>query len=677
MRYATRLIAVVTLLCIVVLLTSLGQPSPTPRANAANFQMNPAPLSQFKAPISTPALMGLSRASGSKTWGPDALTLTRSPATSGPSQIITSMVPPGLLLFNSDPSATEQNEESLTETGPFGALVGGVNDFRGFAFVPAAGCTVTGSTQCYPSLNCPSASGFSVAPPTGRSLLKDGCLPLVVSNGTTYQPFGDPALDHDAQGNIYYGSLGFDINGGPNNGIVLARSTSALTAPGASCQNISAIANPCWTERVVSVDVQTQNNKCSLEAGACKFDDKDWVAVDRSRPSVPDPYRGSVYVVWNQFTLSGPAAGTSHMVLSRCTPSTTDPTGFSGCTTPMVISKPGDDFTGGGSFMTVGADGHIYLAYYNFGTPTTFYPVDGRVAVLSPGATSILGYINMVHLTQAGTADTYPCLPNTDPAGAFYASSPCKDNTYPDAIYSAPFRLPGFIKIAVGRAPGTALARVFTTFELCSQPAYYPIGDGHGNILYTGNCPKTDVIVAHTDVTFTGAGAFSTDPESYVDLTRDTPGQQFFPYPSIDEFTGALTITYESTQNDPFNNMIDVYAQISSDGGTTFRLPRFVRDSHLSDPGRITPSSYQVSADPMMYFGQGAPFCTGGGGCPGFWPQNGDYIQSLASFGRLYVDFSATYAQKNFAAPPHMLSFVDNTNPVFQDDDYLAAVFAP
>ncbi|HWE64841.1 MAG TPA: hypothetical protein VHB98_24265, partial [Chloroflexota bacterium] len=681
MRYLSRPIAALAVVCIAVVPAQLVHLSSAPIAKANNYQMNPAPFTGFKAPISTPALMALERTTGSKTWGPDAAALHRSAAIPAPSANTTSTAPPGLLLFNTDQSATEQTETSLTQATPGGPVVGGVNDFRGFDFVPAAGCTVTGSTQCYPALNCVSLSGFSVASvngspfavSSGLTLLKSGCLPQVITGGTTFQPFGDPALDHDAQGTVYYGSLGFDAAGGPSNGIILEKGTPALTTAGTTCQNTSATSNPCWTGRVVSIGTNVTANGCSV--AVCTFADKDWVAVDRASNT---PYRGSVYVVWNQFTLSGSAGGTSHMVLSRCTPSASDPTGFSGCTAPIVVSQPGDIFTGGGSYVAVGADGHVYVAYYNFGTPTTLYPVIGRVAVLSPGATSVLGYVNVARLTQAGTADTYPCLPNTDPPGALYAGAPCKDNTYPEDVYSSPFRLPGFIKITVDSAPRRYANRVFTTFELCSQPAYYAAADSQGDILYTGNCPKTDVIVTHNDVSFSAGGALSAGPESAIDITQHSPGQQFFPYPSTDEFTHALVITYESTQNDPFNNMIDVYAQVSRDGGSTFTPlvnPAFHGRGNLQ-PGRITPSSYQVSADPSMYFGQGAPFCTGFSaetGCAGFAPQNGDYLQGVASGGRLYVHFNATYVQKGFAAPPNSLTFVDNANPVFQEDNYLAS----
>jgi hypothetical protein len=675
MRLAFRLLVLASITLLTLLPTGAGRLLTGSVANATSYHVNPAPFAAFKTPISAAGLMGLMQHSGVHFPGTLRKVGSYADASAGTPDI--SAVPPGLLLFNNDRSAMEQNETSITvrQIGSRNVnltndqVVGGVNDFRGFDFVAADGCTVTGPTQCYPALNCTSTSGFSVSLDAGRTLAKNGCLPQKSAAGTLFQPAGDPALDHDANGSVYYGSLAFDTAAGsPLNGIVIARSTPRLFDAANNCQNTTVSTNPCWTERMVSVDSQITDTNGGCSPGFCAFDDKDWVAVDRYSAT---PYQGSVYVVWNQYLVAGPNSGESHMVLSRCTPSPTDPSGFSACTAPTIVSKPGDDFTDGGSYVTVGDDGHVYVAYYNFGTTTTLYPIDGRVAVLSPGATRVQGYINMVHLTQDGTADTLPCLPNHDPPGNSHRGAPCQDNTLLDALAGDQFRAPALFKVEIDRSVGRFHNRLYTTFEVCTVPQYYPLFDASGaNILYTGNCPKTDVIVARSDINFTGTGGLSAGPVSYTDLTGQVDGQQFFPYASVDEHSGSLIVTYESTQNDPFHNMVDVYAQQSRDGGASFSPLR------AANAGRITARSYQSSSDPAIYFGQSAPFCApfGGGGCPGYWPQNGDYIQDLASFGQLYTYFGATYARKSFTVPAGVtLTFVDNTLPTNQDDDFLAS----
>jgi hypothetical protein len=178
-------------------------------------------------------------------------------------------------------------------------------------------------------------------------------------------------------------------------------------------------------------------------------------------------------------------------------------------------------------------------------------------------------------------------------------------------------------------------------------------------------------LVATTSLSFTATGFTHTDT-TYQDITRSAPGQQFFPAVTVDDGSGEAVVTYNSTQDDPFQNMDSVYAQETTNGGRSFVPLRG------TNGGRITDIPYQITKDPAGYFGQGAPPCGNQGpastGCPGYAPENGDYLQSVAYFGRLYTHYTGTYVQKGFFPDPSLdaLTFFDAAYPMNQDDNYLA-----
>jgi hypothetical protein len=115
--------------------------------------------------------------------------------------------------------------------------------------------------------------------------------------------------------------------------------------------------------------------------------------------------------------------------------------------------------------------------------------------------------------------------------------------------------------------------------------------------------------------------------------------------------------------------MDSVYAQASFDGGASFRPLPSTAD------GRITTVPYQITKDPAGFFGQGSAPCNfNNTGCPGYAPENGDYLQSVAFRGRVYTHYTGTYLQKAFnpSASTDLLTFFDGTLPMNQDDNFLS-----
>jgi len=103
-----------------------------------------------------------------------------------------------------------------------------------------------------------------------------------------------------------------------------------------------------------------------------------------------------------------------------------------------------------------------------------------------------------------------------------------------------------------------------------------------------------------------------------------------------------LFVVYYTTQYDPFNHRIDVVAQESIDGGSTFHQFRVTRVSNEPD------------SDPNMFFYLGD--------FGGSWttPQYGDYFQATAVGGTLWVLFTANYVVEHgtFQADPFLAVLV-------------------
>jgi hypothetical protein len=169
------------------------------------------------------------------------------------------------------PAASPANGNGIPTAG--GAEIQASGDgapYHGETTADAAGSLIVGgSNRIY--------SGGCGANPCGVAAYasSDGGASWVTSsvpmtwNGTTFGITFDPSLDHDTLGNFFYGLGGAPLSSNYPNSIAVARSTDGVN----------------WSTPVA---VTFNNNK--------NFDDKYWLAVDRSAGSFKD----RIYIAWDR-----------------------------------------------------------------------------------------------------------------------------------------------------------------------------------------------------------------------------------------------------------------------------------------------------------------------------------------------------------------------------------------
>ncbi len=236
---------------------------------------------------------------------------------------------------NQDASGRPQNETALA-VDPLDPLhvVAGANDYR------------NGDAMCgwYTSFD-------------GGVTWADGTLPLILN----YDAAGDPDVDFDRQGNVFYACLIFQRdNDTPPSGVYVSTSTDGGLTWGAP----------------VAVAV----------AAATDFEDKEFLAVDRSGGT----HDGNLYVSWTRFL----ANGDSPIFFAR---STDGGTSFS---TPLEISTVDANQ---GSMPVVGPNGEVYVFWEDFLTDNHVVDrsLDGGVTF---GTDLVVAAVNPVSFPLPGFA---------------------------------------------------------------------------------------------------------------------------------------------------------------------------------------------------------------------------------------------------------------------------------
>jgi hypothetical protein len=149
-----------------------------------------------------------------------------------------------------------------------------------------------------------------------------------------------------------------------------------------------------------------------------------------------------------------------------------------------------------------------------------------------------------------------------------------------------------------------------------------------------GNCGQSQVLFSSS----TNGGVTWSAP---VDVSASASVNSQ-PYVTVDQSNGDVYVLFYTTQFDAFNHRLDVVAQRSTDGGSSF------------NEIRVTSVSNEPDSDPAMYdyvtpAGFGGSFIV---------PQFGDYFQAIALGGKLWVLFTADYAamRGTFQSDPFLVS---------------------
>jgi hypothetical protein len=147
--------------------------------------------------------------------------------------------------------------------------------------------------------------------------------------GGPYDAGGDPAVDWDSRGHVYYAGLGFNRTSAPNT-VTVSRGT--FDNSGRLSWSAPTFVNPTTSPAV--------------------FNDKEWIAVDHNANS---PYRDRVYVTWTRFLFNARTGAYTQSPIFFASSSD----GGAHFTSPKSIS--GNVLYGQGSRPVVGPDGALYV----------------------------------------------------------------------------------------------------------------------------------------------------------------------------------------------------------------------------------------------------------------------------------------------------------------------------
>ncbi|QQG49117.1 MAG: hypothetical protein HY247_02040 [archaeon] len=561
----------IALLFLVPLAPAAGTPT--------GVSYNPGAASVYHAPLSQMGIVAVAR---SHVAGESLVYPT------GSSNLASSLsVPVSLTRFINDSSYTPQSETTLAlDPSNASHIVGGFNDGRYFF------CPSLRFADC-PDGYTKSVSGFTTSADGGSTLLKSDDIPGIsvteknltssISGPGFLVSWGDPSLAAGPGGVFYYGSLAIDPDSGAN-GVMLAKSNSNLWDPSNSCATHLATpsTNSCWSTKLIYANLTYQCPATGI-CGTTSFEDKDAIAVDLDQAS---PFFGSVYVAWNHFF----SDGRSGSYLARCTPSLSC-TMLSGGASPLVSGPdPYADF----ATPVVATDGTVYVAWCNFGTASTFGPVDCQSRLSAAGGASF-GTVHPIMSFMGVGSD----LPGYSAIVGFATEQ---------------FRASSEFSLAPDSSGSPST--LYFAIPLCVSGAFYDFQDVLLPSDNPGNCGASEVFF----MTSTDRGADWSSPSSISD--RAVVIQ---PSISVDPDTGAVAVAYYTTKFDPFDHRVDVVVSVSKDGGQNF--------AEL----RLTPVSDEPDSDPSL-FNYARTF---GGAL--VVPQFGDYMTAAAGQGRVYVLFTGNY----------------------------------
>ncbi len=577
---------------ILVILGLLLVPAFTPNSAPTQkppvmISYNPAPANNFHAPLSSAALISITGAI------PNLQSVSANSRSSNPSSLKT--IQQNALRFINDSSYFPQSETSIAvDPANPDHVLGAYNDAKYFfcPFLPA---------DCGDSIPT-SLSGFTTSRDGGISIAKSGDIPNPSLTYAYLVSYGDPSVASTIDGNFYYASLAVNpYNRAFGNGIMIAKSNPNLFNSTIACNTPASnpTSNLCW---------KTVFIYGSASFPVYSFEDKDRIAVDRDPSST---YYGSVYIGWDHFYNTGQSSS----YLALCDKNLTTCTMLSGGTQPTIS---GTDQFASWTTPTVDKNGNIDVAWCNFGTSTTFGPLNCRMSGSTPGGTNFTAPTDILSYMGIGTD-----LP-----------------TYTVVLGWATeqFRTaPGLISITSDPSPKTN--NLYFTTAVCTAGHYYALTRPAPPLApdNPGDCGQSAILLTKS----TDNGQTWTKP-----TTLSHPAVNDQPYVTVDTQTGTVDVVYYTTQYDPFNHRIDVVTSTSDNAGRTFTQQR------------LTTVSNEPDSDPNMY----NYIIQGGFGGSFILPQYGDYFEATATGGNLWVLFTANYAVEagTFQTDPFLITLKQN-----------------
>ena len=514
-RISMGIVGILSLLVLTV--PALVHITSQPDVNPNLVSYNPPPAQNFHAPISDMGLVGIANQTSA------VLTIDTSSHVNDSSATGVEPIHQNALRFTTDISYSPQTETTIVvDPNNPSHILGGFNDQKFLV------CRVI-RTACIGSIPG-SGTGFTISTDGGKSIAKSDDLPSVFLGPFLYNSFGDPSAAATTDGNFFFSTVAFSIEGF---GVLISKSNSSLFDPSVSCNTLQLepTSNPCWHSVLI---FPTQSFTPTME-------DKPLLAVDRDLSS---PFFGSVYVAWDHFFDDG----TSASYMARCTSDLSTCVMVSGGDQPVLSGR--DLFV---SFTTpvVDKNGAVHVAWCNYGTFVTFGPVLCRIRSSPPGATSFGPVTTIFSFMGAGTT-----LPR---------------DTVTIGWATEQFRTASIPFLAVDMSPKTN--NLYFAIQACSSGHYYVIRSFFARDT-PGDCGLSDVLFSVS----TDGGSTWSFPTNIAN-----PAVNDQPFVTVDPVTGHVFVFYYTTQYDPFNHRIDVVASMSSTGGNRFKQIRLTTVSNEPD----------------------------------------------------------------------------------------------
>jgi hypothetical protein len=246
----------------------------------------------------------------------------------------------------------------------------------------------------------------------------------------------------------------------------------------------------------------------------------------------PDPLiptQQNVYIAWTQNIREGGVAD-QRIVVSGSTD------GGATFSLPVIVNDDSISGTDNALFAdpAVGPNGEVYVAWHDLNNDRVYIDVS-----LDGGAT--FGTDNFVVFSEVGLKTKIPAQPDR-------------------GIFIGP-------TIDVDRSHGPFNGRIYVTYTY-----------------NTSTISDTDICVKYSDdsgTTWSG--------KTYVNDDVGT-NSQFLPWLDVDQQTGLVTVVWYDARNDPFNELVEVFISLSSDGGASFQPNILVSDGQsncsVNNPSR-------------------------------------------------------------------------------------------
>lgn len=378
-------------------------------------------------------------------------------------------------------------------------------------------------------------NGLQVSTDAGRTFPNSLIYPVA-------SPGGDTSTVYDSTGRLFWANL------------AASPSTTAVVGGGPWLSVNVVEVDPTSGKQIGSTSTVSIPPLESTAAGSIlDSDDKPFLATDGT----------NLFVAWDRFTTSG-----SEILLSEYTNTSTFATNLHAWSTPVVVQAPGAGYAWP-SYLSVAPNGDVIVAYH-------YEPGN----TLNYGGVLVATYSNSLSLiSQSSPYAVGETLTLSDGTPIAIPGEAVRQSSYP----GEPFPTSGGSGGTIGAAGPWILA----------DPAR------PGSVyVFTSSAPTLYGTTQTASLKIASSGDYGQTWWSY--RSQLGPGFELFPTAAIDKFGDMIVAWLDDSNsiathrvNSAGNYLMDVYAEISTDGGTSWSQPFEVNDpTNPIDPQNVRLGDY-------------------------------------------------------------------------------------